>query len=72
MGMTARRSHNKMRGMNWLQRAEDLREALKWALDEIKSVGNRVHPPDDPFWNDYHRACAVLENCDPDKPEPIP
>ncbi len=45
----------------------ELNEALQWALDQLRFFAKHHHQPDDPFWNDYRWAEAVLENRDPDE-----
>ena len=44
----------------------DMKEALKWALEHVHFLALHHHQPDDPFWNDYRRAAAILDGRDPD------
>ncbi len=48
-------------------RCGHLEKALHWALEQLRFLASHHHKPDDPFWNDYRRAEAVLENRDPDE-----
>ncbi len=48
-------------------RRRALKDALKWALEEVRILAGPNEAPDSPYWNDYRHARAALEGRDPDE-----
>ncbi len=45
---------------------DDMQEALRWALHTLRAELAKTCKPDDPIWNDWHRANRICEGLDPD------